>query len=56
MLPEKEDNICPGCQEEVREVYLKHHIQNCRKYPVTILRDVSRLEKDNHAPKNLLKV
>lgn len=53
---EKPENVCPGCQEELREDKIKSHLQLCKRYPLTVLRDVARLEKDKAAPKNVLKV
>ena len=48
------DNDCPGCSKEIPNYEIKKHIQKCPKYPLTILREVSRF--DEHTPLHIIKV
>ena len=55
MLSEN-DNACPGCNSTVKNDEIRKHIQACQRYPLSILKDVLRMEEDKKIPRNIVKV
>lgn len=53
---EKEDlsKHCPGCDKSVPPADIRKHIEQCSRYPLTILKEVGRF--DHRVPPNVIYV
>jgi hypothetical protein len=55
-MMQENENACPGCNAPVRNEEIRKHLQGCQRYPLSILKDVRRMEEDKKIPLNIIKV